>query len=89
MNKLAGLTIALDQTALLSNSAPFSNIVATTPVTAYTAGTTLIKLLGTYQDSIQQSAVSGAASASTAVPYVQVLAKWNQHQFGNIGLVGI
>jgi hypothetical protein len=89
MHKLASLTIVADQTSLLSNSAPFSNIVATGPATSYTAGTTFIQLLGAYQDSINSGAIASAASASTAVPYINVLAKWNQHQFGNIGLVGI
>jgi hypothetical protein len=74
------MTITADQTPSLSQSAPYSNLVLTGPATTNTLP---IKVLGPPQDPINQGlfATAYGVSTSTAMPYVQVLAKWNLHEY--------
>mgnify|MGYP006288321651 FL=1 len=71
----AAVTISAANQTSLSNSAPFSDMVLTSP--AVTA-TLPVRLLGAVQKPDNQ--VTSAAS-----PYVRVLCKWNYHEYGVIG----
>jgi len=70
-----------DATASLSQSAPYSPTALTGPATAHTANTTILQIMGAWQDPVQQGAIGSAATTATAVPYLEVLVKWNQHQY--------
>jgi hypothetical protein len=87
LHNLCGIT----QTAVnssLSQYSPLSNTVATGPATAYTANTTILQILGAETISTNLIGLSTAASTSTAVPFLNVLVKWNQHQYFG-GAVGV
>ena len=71
----AAVTISAANQTSLSNSAPYSDMVLTSP--AVTA-TLPVRLLGAVQKGDNQ--VTSAAS-----PYVRVLCKWNYHEYGVIG----
>lgn len=70
LHKNAAYTVTADQTSTLSQSAPYSNIVLTTPNTGVTYP---IQLLGL----VQRPETQGSVGA-----YAKVLCKWNYHQYG-------
>lgn len=72
---------AADQSSTLSQSSPLSSTALTGPASSHTANTTILQVLGAWQDANNQAAVASAATTSTAVPYLTVLVAWNQHQF--------
>lgn len=80
LNNLCSTNQAADQTTL-SQSSPLSSTALTGPATTHTANTTILQIIGSYQDPINQGALSSAATSSTAVPYLTVLVKWNQHKY--------
>jgi len=81
VHKLCTTNQAADQTSTLSQSAPLSSTALTGVATTHTGNTTILQIIGATQDPVNQGALSAAASTSTAVPYVTMLVKWNQHQY--------
>ncbi len=80
LHYLCSTNQAADQSSTLSQSAPYSSTALTGPTATYSANTTILQILGAVQTPTNQGAL-GAVSSSTAVPYLSVLVKWNQHQY--------
>lgn len=76
MHKNASLSITNDQSSTLAINAPYSTTVLTAP---NTTNTLPIRLLGAVQ---RPENTFGGAAAATAVPYIRVLGKFNNHEFG-------
>ncbi len=90
MHNLCTATITASVT--LTGYSPFSTTVVTGPTATNTvyssASNTLFQIIGAPQDPVTQGAL-GAVATTVAVPYVNVLVKWNQHQYAITNAPGI